>query len=1390
MEASPLVPCCIDILKGQNITVTVQEALPDIILVNLNHGNKLFQGVLLDSTKGNIPCGIYPPGEFPPRQDDDKLAALKQRHTYFQPEAGNQENKPDKKDLPVKRKITLTQKFKNSRMTVRLRPRQVLCSKCQAICNDKSENVSGAKGQKPTEAPTTVIPPTPVTSTPVTSTPVTSTPVTSTPVTSTPKTNETQKRCVRPSREARMAEKADKLAARLKNNKEKQSEKEKEKEKEKDSDAQSTLVPRLVKLKPSEIETATSKGVSCLQGSPVKKIKNTDSDSCDSEVSVGANSNCSSESKRSLKLKISKSSGDNSSNLKKGSVPKVTISMKGENSSQENCSEKSSSKIPSIPKMILSTSEKLAKSKKLLEESENKVNIKDLRPRSNNKLQASASVKVESEENSGERVSPIPRLTILPLAPKKEIKVEKHDSVDPSHKYHKPIKSASLDESPTEKMNLRKKRSLGSMEDLWDENILNDETTKKKKVKGEVDKPLENPKLEVKEKEKDYDKPKATPRIKISFGGDGKGTILKIPSKSTVVSIPSDPPATEQESLGEVQKKYKDISAKAAKKALRKAKKEAARRSLTGGGSPAYILGGMSPRLSGMSPSRLGGISPARFGGTSPARSFGVSPARANPVDIHARELPPKKHKHKVKHKKKHKEDRKHKFQEIISINGNPVAESQEDSIKEHSSESKSHCDSLVAKDNNENETPQECWDNKECKTHINEERSISPIDLSTSSSQHPHPKLSLSIKRVSNASYVALDPSASVNNSAQGTTEASEDQDTRHIDSAIGTLTNCDSKKAPICLKEKVSSSKSSSTLSQGATVTVAAVSELVDYSQGGNESPGSDDNHSGAIPDFPCSEPSIAQAMKDKSSGALLMKLQISEVQQCNINDGQKLAVGDVVWGKIHGFPWWPAKVVCMRILRENSGEVKWQQADISWYGSSTSSIMPAESLQPFLKNFKLRYNKKKRGPYREAIKQATAEAKLTAGQDDQEHLAVLQQLQPQQKQSQEPQQKQSQEPQQKQSQEQHNVVDTAPSVQDKKIIKHKTVPQLPKLKPIKSTVPQSIRSSDAQDLSLSQAQVLSSSPTQPTSSVKLSSSHQLSHVPSPAFKTQKINLPPRAHQDLSLSQARVLSSSPTQPTSPVKLLSSQQLSHVPSPAFKTQKINLPPRAHQSNKSNIQPLHTIPESQKVEFAQSRKSKSSEGPIKKRIPSLQRLPQTYLSSLEHESKEINYEKLNFGTFPPTQFVNLDQEVRDIEEVSSSSRTVLDSHTILNPHTILNQHLLPSSLQLHNMITSQALQHYHNHISQQLQHFDALQTNPLDTLQPLEPLQSFDAPEPLPSPEHLQCLEPLQPLAYDSPISSFETPHPHLQLNLQPQQFYVATHHPSAAMSPAAQQQQ
>lgn len=46
-----------------------------------------------------------------------------------------------------------------------------------------------------------------------------------------------------------------------------------------------------------------------------------------------------------------------------------------------------------------------------------------------------------------------------------------------------------------------------------------------------------------------------------------------------------------------------------------------------------------------------------------------------------------------------------------------------------------------------------------------------------------------------------------------------------------------------------------------------------------------------------------------------------------------------------------------MAIRVLRERNGDARCQQAHVSWYGSSTSSLMPANTLQPFLQMFKAR-------------------------------------------------------------------------------------------------------------------------------------------------------------------------------------------------------------------------------------------------------------------------------------------------------------------------------------------------------------------------------------------------------------------------------------------------
>ncbi|XP_018328378.1 PWWP domain-containing protein 2A-like [Agrilus planipennis] len=133
---------------------------------------------------------------------------------------------------------------------------------------------------------------------------------------------------------------------------------------------------------------------------------------------------------------------------------------------------------------------------------------------------------------------------------------------------------------------------------------------------------------------------------------------------------------------------------------------------------------------------------------------------------------------------------------------------------------------------------------------------------------------------------------------------------------------------------------------------------------SEKGDGNSSSSDEHSEQVPDFPSSNP------------PLILRMNSQTVTSALGADGVRLAVGDVVWGKIHGFPWWPGKVLT---ITASSQQVP--QAHVAWYGSSTSSLIQCDQLSPYLENFKIRYNKKKRGPYKEAIRQATTEAKENA-------------------------------------------------------------------------------------------------------------------------------------------------------------------------------------------------------------------------------------------------------------------------------------------------------------------------------------------------------------------------------------------------------------------------
>ncbi|XP_007935073.1 PWWP domain-containing protein 2B, partial [Orycteropus afer afer] len=111
------------------------------------------------------------------------------------------------------------------------------------------------------------------------------------------------------------------------------------------------------------------------------------------------------------------------------------------------------------------------------------------------------------------------------------------------------------------------------------------------------------------------------------------------------------------------------------------------------------------------------------------------------------------------------------------------------------------------------------------------------------------------------------------------------------------------------------------------------------------------------------------------------LTVRLHTQSVSKCVTEDGRTVAVGDVVWGKVHGFPWWPARVLGISLSQKDHEEPSWQEAKVSWFGSPTTSFLSLSKLAPFSEYFKLRFNRKKKGMYRKAITEAANAARHVA-------------------------------------------------------------------------------------------------------------------------------------------------------------------------------------------------------------------------------------------------------------------------------------------------------------------------------------------------------------------------------------------------------------------------
>ncbi|XP_025903392.1 PWWP domain-containing protein 2A isoform X2 [Nothoprocta perdicaria] len=127
------------------------------------------------------------------------------------------------------------------------------------------------------------------------------------------------------------------------------------------------------------------------------------------------------------------------------------------------------------------------------------------------------------------------------------------------------------------------------------------------------------------------------------------------------------------------------------------------------------------------------------------------------------------------------------------------------------------------------------------------------------------------------------------------------------------------------------------------------------------------------------PSSSSSSSSSKEEKKlSNSLKMKVFSKNVSKCVTPDGRTICVGDIVWAKIYGFPWWPARILTITVSRKDNGLLIRQEARISWFGSPTTSFLALSQLSPFLENFQLRFNKKRKGLYRKAITEAAKAAK----------------------------------------------------------------------------------------------------------------------------------------------------------------------------------------------------------------------------------------------------------------------------------------------------------------------------------------------------------------------------------------------------------------------------
>ncbi|KAL8591596.1 hypothetical protein ACOMHN_030482 [Nucella lapillus] len=138
------------------------------------------------------------------------------------------------------------------------------------------------------------------------------------------------------------------------------------------------------------------------------------------------------------------------------------------------------------------------------------------------------------------------------------------------------------------------------------------------------------------------------------------------------------------------------------------------------------------------------------------------------------------------------------------------------------------------------------------------------------------------------------------------------------------------------------------------------------------------SEDDSDNAVPGLvPTSGVLNSSSLSPDLSHIPLGKLQAQGLMaSCVGEDGREIRAGHVHWGKVGGFPWWPCRVLHIKLTPRDPREqppVLRRVCHVSWYGSKTVSDIHPADLRPFREEFSKRHLESKRGPYQLAVQQA---------------------------------------------------------------------------------------------------------------------------------------------------------------------------------------------------------------------------------------------------------------------------------------------------------------------------------------------------------------------------------------------------------------------------------